>query len=204
MEMTLIQDLPTAAAVAVEFAALFMLIYWRQDFYLWADNQWSRIDDGWVASRVRKYVVGNYGAENAEADFVLDVVAALKQKVYVDSRLDAPFRLDGKPVGDYFPVGNGLLDVTDMYSGGEPKLLPPDPNYFVIGRTTYDFDPSAKAAPLFSEFLDKFTCGCKKTRQLLLEAMAYCIFTLLSFQQVFWLVGPGRNGKSVFLHIFAI
>ena len=54
MEMTLIQELPSAAAVAVEFAALFVMIYWRQDFYLWADNQWSRIDDGWVASHVRK------------------------------------------------------------------------------------------------------------------------------------------------------
>jgi P4 family phage/plasmid primase-like protien len=114
--------------------------------------------------------------------------------------LEPPFRLDGQLVGELFPVDNGLLDTGPMYNGGEPKLLPADSNYFVTGKTSYPYDPQA-TAPLFDQFLDDFTCGCKKTRQLLLESMAYCILLALSFQVVFWLVECGRNAKSVFLHV---
>ncbi len=200
MEFSLIQDLPSAAAVAVEVMAIYTLIWWRQDFVLYSDGSWSPVDDGWVASRVHKHVGGKYGVDVAEPDFVRDVVTALKHLAYVDSRLDPPLRLDGKPCGDLFPMGNGLLDVGPMYDGGEPQLIPADPNYFVIGKTSYDYNPSAKA-PLFDRFMDDFTCGCKKTRQLLLEAMGYCILSLLSYQVVFWLLGRGKNAKSVFLHV---
>ena len=58
MEFSLIQDLPTAAAVAVEFAAVVVLVFWQQDFYRWADGQWLSVDDGWVASRVRAFIAG--------------------------------------------------------------------------------------------------------------------------------------------------
>lgn len=200
MKLTMQKDLPSAAEVAVEVAAIITLLYWRQDFYLWSDNHWARVDDGFVAARARKYVVQNYGAENADAAFILDIVAVLKQKLYHDSRDEQPFRLDGKCVGSCHVLENGVLDLDPVYSGGEARLMPHSPNLFSLGRAMYKFDPLARA-PLFEQTLDWFVGNCQKTRQLLLEAMVYCLLLGLQFQKFFWLVGPGANGKSVVLHV---
>ena len=200
MEFSLIQDLPTAAAVAVEFAAVVVLVFWQQDFYRWADGQWLSVDDGWVASRVRAFIASGYGTENSDPDFVLAVVASLRQLVYLDSRFKPPCRLTGESVGDCLPVANGVLDLQPMYSGGEPKLLPHDPALFVIGRTIYPYD-SAQEAPLFIRFMDWMVQGDKKVRQLLIEAMAYVLLLSLSYHRYFWMVGDGLNGKSTYLHV---
>ena len=98
------------------------------------------------------------GLKTADPDFVLAVVASLRQLVYFDSRFKPPCRLTGESVGDCLPVANGVLDLQPMYPGGEPKLLPHDPALFVIGQTSYPYDPAAEA-PLFSRFIDWMVAG---------------------------------------------
>jgi P4 family phage/plasmid primase-like protien len=203
MKMEEKKEPPSAAAAAMQFLATpggRHVRYWRQDAYIYEGGAYCRVDDGFIASLARRFVVATWSAKHADHAYVLAMVETIKQARYTDVRWQLPFRLDGAPLGDCLVLANGVLHLGAMYDGGQPELLPHNPNFFTLGRAAYDYDPSAKA-PLYESFLDWLTCGCGQTRELLLESMAYTLLLGLQYQKFFWQIGVGANGKSVFLHV---
>ena len=193
---------PSAPEAAMMFLATLVgefIRWWREDFYIYVAGAYERVDAGYIAHLVREFVVDTWGAAEADHEYVKAVVETIKQARYTDSRWEQPFGLDGTKVGDCFVLDNGTLHLDKMLTGGQLELLPHNPNLFSLGRACYSFDPSA-LAPLFEAFLEWMTKGCKRTRQLMLELMFYCLVRL-QYQIFSWQVGCGANGKSVFLHL---
>ena len=193
---------PSAPMAAMLFLATVVgefLRWWREDFYIYVAGAYERVDLGYVEHLVREFIVDEWGAAEADHEYIKAVVETLKQARYTDSRWEQPFNLDGTEGGNVHVLGNGTLHLGPMLTGGQPELRPHDPNLFSLGKADYDYDPAAKA-PLYEAFLDTTTQGCRKTRQLLLESMFYCLMLTLQYQVFFWKLGIGANGKSVWLH----
>ena len=99
----------------------------------------------------------------------------------------------GGPAG-HIPAENGVLSV----GGGEPELLPHDPEYRFLASLSTEYDPNADC-PRFMQFLDEVVT----TETARMKLQEYAGYTLmhwgLPYHKALFLVGPTASGKSTFL-----
>ena len=99
----------------------------------------------------------------------------------------------GGPAG-HIPAENGVLSV----GGGEPELLPHDPEYRFLASLSTEYDPDADC-PRFMQFLDEVVT----TETARMKLQEYAGYTLmhwgLPYHKALFLVGPTASGKSTFL-----
>jgi putative DNA primase/helicase len=95
---------------------------------------------------------------------------------------------------DRIAVANGILDLRT----GE--LSPPTPAFLSPVRIHAAYDPDAPGERVRA-FLDSVTGGDDALFRLLMEIVGYLLVPDNRYQKAFMLLGPGGNGKSVFLNV---
>ena len=92
----------------------------------------------------------------------------------------------------YLTFPNGLFDLTRM------ELVPHSKDIFTTNLLPYDFAPEAEC-PLFKKFLGDIFESSREKIDFIQEAMGYCFHKAMPKPSIFFLIGPGSNGKSVFI-----
>ena len=101
------------------------------------------------------------------------------------------FDLDSFSMG----VSNGVLDLKTK------SLIKLRPSVLVMKRTNFAFDPKANC-PQFLNFLKEVIPSVQQ-RNFLQRWFGYCLSGSTQEQQSLFLIGPGRNGKSVLLELMS-
>jgi len=94
----------------------------------------------------------------------------------------------------YLSLQNGLFDL----SKGE--LIPHSPDVFTTNLLPYDFDPDAQC-PRFLQYLDEVFMGDEEVILFVQEAVGYTFHKAIPMAAIFFLIGSGSNGKSVFINL---
>lgn len=94
---------------------------------------------------------------------------------------------------NYLTMQNGLFNLD------EETLLDHDPRIFTTNLLPYNYDPSAQC-PRFIEFLNEIFLNDQDKINFVQEAVGYSFHKSLPTPAVFFLLGDGSNGKSVFIN----
>ena len=87
---------------------------------------------------------------------------------------------------------NGVFDIeTD-------EFLPFDPNYVIINKIDYDYNPNAYCE-ITDKALNKLACQDQDIRKLLEEVIGYTFYRRNELRKAFILTGGKANGKSTYL-----
>jgi len=90
---------------------------------------------------------------------------------------------------------NGVLDLSTM------QLLEHSPEFGFRHVLPYNYDPTAQC-PVFTQMLERVTCGDRESIHVLLEFMGYALSNDDCWaQKALILVGEGANGKSTFMNV---
>jgi len=96
----------------------------------------------------------------------------------------------------YLTLENGLYSIDDN------KLVPHTPDIFTTNLLPYNYDPNA-LCPRFMQFLDEVFLCEKDDIDFIQEAVGYAFHKSIPTPAVFFLIGSGSNGKSVFINTIA-
>jgi hypothetical protein len=99
-----------------------------------------------------------------------------------------------KRAREYVNVKNG------HYHLKKRELLPHDEDIFSTVQIPVVYEPDAKC-PEFMGFLESVFLGDESLIQVATELLGYCLTTSVKAEKVFFLVGEGSNGKSVFCKV---
>jgi putative DNA primase/helicase len=94
---------------------------------------------------------------------------------------------------NYLTLQNGL------YKLDEAKIIPHTPEIYTTNLLPYDYDPTAKCSR-FLQFLEEIFMGDKEKIEFIQEAVGYAFHKSIPTPAIFFLVGTGNNGKSVFIN----
>ena len=142
---------------------------------------YEKVGESFIKEQVERYV-----PYEASRHLCSEVEGRIERRTYIDRR-----KFDSDP--NIINLQNGLFDLRTQ------KLSKHDPRHLSRIQLPFSFDPSRKA-PRFSKFLSEVQPE-EKTREYLLEVMAYCFFPDCSLETAFIFNGSGNNGKTVFLRV---
>ena len=97
---------------------------------------------------------------------------------------------------------NHLTLLNGLYCLSDGKLIAHTPDKYTTNLLPYSYDPTAQC-PRFLNYLDEVFLGDKEIIQFVQEAVGYAFHKSIPVPAMFFLVGGGSNGKSVFLNILA-
>jgi len=95
---------------------------------------------------------------------------------------------------NYLTLQNGLYSLT------EEKLINHSPEIFTTNLLMYDYDQSA-ICPRFLQYLDEVFLSDKATIGFVQESVGYVLHKSIPIPALFFLIGNGSNGKSVFTDV---
>lgn len=95
---------------------------------------------------------------------------------------------------NYLPMQNGLFELSTR------KLLPHTPDIFTTNLLPYGYDPDAKCSR-WLQYLSEVFMGDQGQIAFIQEAVGYIFHKEIPTPAIFFLIGVGSNGKSVFMHI---
>ena len=104
------------------------------------------------------------------------------------------FRDDIEPPSNLINLNNGVYDIESR------KLLPHDPKYYFLYKIPINYNPerSFKGSEIEKYFTSTLKPSFVKTSQ---ELFGYCMYSRYSFHGIFYLFGPGGNGKGVWEYL---
>ena len=94
---------------------------------------------------------------------------------------------------NYLTLQNGL------YKLDEGRLIPHTSDIYTTNLLPYDYDPDAQCSR-FLQFLEEIFMGDKEKIEFIQEAVGYAFHKSIPTPAIFFLVGTGNNGKSVFIN----
>jgi putative DNA primase/helicase len=94
----------------------------------------------------------------------------------------------------YLTLQNGLYDLSSY------ELIPHDPEIFTTNLLPYDYDPDAEC-PRWLQYLDEVFMSDAATIRFVQEAVGYAFHKSIPIPALFFLIGDGGNGKSVFIDV---
>jgi putative DNA primase/helicase len=97
---------------------------------------------------------------------------------------------------------NYLTLMNGLYKMDEGIIIPHTSDIFTTNLLPYNYDPSAQC-PRFIRFLDEVFMGETEKIDIVQEAVGYAFHKSMPTPSVFFLVGSGSNGKSVFINTIA-
>ena len=133
----------------------------------------------WVEDRFRER------GETSSAQFISEVVEAIRRRAYRDRR-------DFNPSGKLC-LANGILDLATL------TVSPHSPKVPFTFRLPVGFDQDAKC-PTFDRFLAE-VLPVEADRSLVLQFFGYCLEPGNPYQVALLLEGAGNNGKSTLLAV---
>jgi len=96
----------------------------------------------------------------------------------------------------YLTMQNGLYDLI------EHQLIPHTPDIFTTNLLPYEYDPNAQC-PRFKQYLNEVFLSDKDMIKVVQESIGYAFHKAIPKPALFFLVGNGSNGKSVFIDILS-
>ncbi|MDB4303715.1 hypothetical protein N9934_02875, partial [Desulfosarcina sp.] len=116
----------------------------------------------------------------------------------------------------HFAIGNDLIDVetayedqvryltmqNGLYDLSQYQLIPHDPQIFTTNLLPYDFDPDAEC-PRWLQYLNEVFMNDAATIRFVQEAIGYAFHKSIPKAVLFFLIGYGGNGKSVFIDVIS-
>jgi putative DNA primase/helicase len=93
----------------------------------------------------------------------------------------------------YLTLQNGLFDLV------EETLISHTPEIFTTNLLPYDYEPSAQC-PMWEKYLDDVFMGDQDKIIFAQESIGYAFLKEIPKPAVFFLIGSGSNGKSVFVN----
>jgi len=96
----------------------------------------------------------------------------------------------------YLTLQNGLYDLSKY------KLISHDAGIFTTNLLPYDYDPDAYC-PRWLQYLDEVFLLDKSTILFVQEAVGYAFHKSIPKAVLFFLIGNGGNGKSVFIDVIS-
>ncbi len=94
---------------------------------------------------------------------------------------------------NYLTMQNGI------YEFDRGRLLPRTPKIFTTNLLPFEYDPNAKCTR-FIQFLNEVFEGEQEKIRFVQEAVGYIFHKSIPTPAVFFLIGSGSNGKSVFIN----
>jgi len=86
-----------------------------------------------------------------------------------------------------------------LYKLDEAQMVPHSPEIFTTNLLPYDHDPDSKC-PRFIQYLEEVFLGDKEMISFVQEAVGYAFHKSIPMPAIFFLIGSGSNGKSVFIN----
>ena len=116
----------------------------------------------------------------------------------------------------HYAIGNDLIDVetafedqvryltlqNGLYDLSQYELVSHDPEIFTTNLLPYDFDPNAKC-PRWLQYLNEVFMSDAETIMFVQEAVGYAFHKAIPKAVIFFLIGDGGNGKSVFIDVIS-
>jgi P4 family phage/plasmid primase-like protien len=93
----------------------------------------------------------------------------------------------------YLTMQNGL------YKLDESKMILHSPDIFTTNLLPYDYNPDSKC-PRFIQYLEEVFMADKEMIGFVQEAVGYAFHKSIPMPAIFFLIGSGSNGKSVFIN----
>lgn len=94
---------------------------------------------------------------------------------------------------NYLTFQNGLYDLNQRI------LLAHNPDIFTTNLLPYEYEPAAQC-PRFRQYLEEVFMNNHETINLIQEAVGYAFHKTIPKPAIFFLIGQGSNGKSVFIN----
>jgi putative DNA primase/helicase len=116
----------------------------------------------------------------------------------------------------HFAIGNDLVDVdkayedqvryltmqNGLYDLSTYRLVPHDAGIFTTNLLPYDYDPDAECSR-WLQYLDEVFMSDRDTILFVQEAVGYAFHKSIPKAVLFFLIGDGGNGKSVFIDVIS-
>lgn len=176
------ESAPTESQIVDEIIAKHNIIYVDQvGFYEWNGKFWELGSD----EAIRYYADKAYGIYFSTANRVTSVCKLLK------ARSLRKIEFNKKPVMTF---QNGTLEIE---TGRFRDFSEAD--YCSICME-YDYDPSAQC-PAWERFIEDVTDEEPRRAEVLQFIPGYALMPDCRYQKIFWLIGGGSNGKSLYLEV---
>ena len=162
-------------------------------------NEIYRYRDGvYVREGAEAFIKRTYGdmfpAQYQTTYHEREIIAFLKRKT-----LHSPTEFDADSYK--LCLGNGILDLEPLTTGGDPELLPHDPKYYVTLKLPVIYDKSANNER-FEQFLTEITDkNTPQDTETLKKAIGFVLWPRYHPHKAFMLVGEGSNGKGTLLYV---
>lgn len=161
--------------------------------FIWIWNGagvWKQVDPREIKQRIHETAPGGM----IKKSFVDSVYDLVQTEVY---RSGHRFNQDRRTIN----LANGEL----QWTGSSWQLRPHCRESYRTTMIPVAYDPKAKA-PRFERFLVEIFRDDEDRVQkvcLAFEMIGYCLLSSCEYEKFFILIGPGANGKSVFMHVIA-
>lgn len=188
----------TEDGIALAFAAKHNrdLRYCHDDgkWHVWTGTRWQK-DETKLAFSLARKMCRDFNTTSEQMLAKASTAAAVERFAQADRA---------------FAVNSAIWD-TDPFLLGTPAgvvnlrngiLRPAERTDFITKQAAVAPDPKAER-PLWTRFLDEATLCDKGLQRFLKQVAGYCLTGDVSEHALFFVYGPGGNGKSVFLNVLA-
>ncbi|TWI68527.1 putative DNA primase/helicase [Desulfobotulus alkaliphilus] len=150
--------------------------------YRWNGKNWASISEMAIQQRAQALL---------QDESTMARISDATSQVAVMAAMPAEQELDNNP--DLVPLENGMLSLSTA------ELLPHVKEHLNTYRLPVSFDPDAKCER-WLQFLTE-TIQDAATIAVVQEWFGYCLTRDTSHEKAMFLIGPGSDGKSTFLHV---
>ena len=158
----------------------------------------------YINKHIRMYKDGIYPESEEVIDFIqhelidiglanqVNLTPGLVDQIIKLIQMACPVSMqDCEPDSDFVVVlNNGLLDTRDW------KFRPFDPDKVYFSKIPVNYLPDTPKPANFIKFIDSCFKGNEGQKDLLQEAFGYTLMKTYKYQDIFYLLGDGGNGKG--------
>ncbi|MBN2413386.1 hypothetical protein JXQ31_17025 [candidate division KSB1 bacterium] len=202
-----ISDLGNAEAIAILYGSKIRYVHDAEYWLIWNGNNWQKDKDNEI-SRIAMECIRTRQEKAMEIENENDRNKMLSwtKGSESDYKIKSAIRLfkdleEVKTTSDQFDIDpyflgcmNGILDLkTGKLRAGQPEQM-------ISKSTNISYDPNAKCQR-WKQYLEEIFENNYKLINFVKRAIGYSLTGNTSEQCLFILIGPGENGKSLFLEI---
>lgn len=162
------------------------------NLFFWDGKRYEKLEDVYQEKSffIKLFIKQLTGMNHVNTNIINSIYSELLNDYHLSKRLDQYLNV--------INLDNGVLG----FKNNGVELLPHSPEYGFRYIIPYKYDSNAKA-PRFLQFL-KETFDDEETRKFLLEYMGFILLGRgISIETALFLLGEGRNGKSVWNNTLA-
>ena len=161
--------------------------------YLSEDQQFFRYN-GYCYENIKQDLLNNICQK--ELKELRKLFGKSKFTEFIHFSIGADFVEDKKAYADqvrYLTLKNGLFDLD------KEVLIPHSPDFFTLNLLPYGYEPDAKC-PTFDQYLKDVFNNNPEMIEFVQEIVGYAFHKSIPTPTLFFLIGSGSNGKTVFIN----